>query len=260
MSLDNLKRDWECLAERDALWAILTDESKAGGKWNVAEFMATGNAEIGIVMDYLAGINLTPNFNGAALDFGCGVGRLTQALARHFSSCIGVDISQKMIQEAESFNRYAHCRYVASSTARLPLADETFSFIYSNIVLQHVPPHYSKQYLREFVRVLAPAGILVFGVQDSFAAPDISLLRRVRDVLRIRDRIKDALGLTQVQMQMHCLPERTIRRALAPAKVADIQFTNAGTKDFNGSLVFLRQAPATGYVSKQYCVVKQAQI
>src|SRR5580692_10335873 len=118
--LNETMRDWDSLAERDALWAILTDGSKAGGKWDVAEFMATGDAEIETVMDHLARIDCIPNTNGAALDFGCGVGRLTQPLARRFCSCVGVDISQQMIQRAESLNQYAHCRYVAHPNASLP--------------------------------------------------------------------------------------------------------------------------------------------
>jgi hypothetical protein len=115
-----------------------------------------------------------------------------------------------------------------------------------------------KPYLRDFVRVLAPGGVLVFGVQDSFAAPDIaSRMIRVRHILRIRARIQDALGMGQHPMQMHCLPEGAVRRALGSARVADIQFTNTAAKDFNGKLVYLPQAPTSGYVGKQYCVVKE---
>lgn len=77
MNLEKLKNDWESLAERDALWAILTDGSKASGKWDIAEFMATGEAEIEVVLGHLARINRSPDFEGTALDFGCGVGRLT---------------------------------------------------------------------------------------------------------------------------------------------------------------------------------------
>jgi SAM-dependent methyltransferase len=258
MNLDKLKNDWENLAERDALGAILTDASRVDGKWDIAEFMATGDAEIQIVMSHLAGIGRIPNFEGAALDFGCGVGRLTQPLGRRFASCVGVDIAQQMIEKANSLNQYTHCRYVVHSGAGLPFADESFSFIYSNIVLQHVPARFSERYLREFVRVLAPGGVLVFGVQDSFAAPNLpSRMIRVRHILRIRSRIQDALGLGQRHMQMHCLPERVVRRALGSARVADIQLTNTAAKDFNGKLVYLSQAPTSGYVGKQYCVVKE---
>lgn len=256
--LDRLKNDWESLAERDALHAVLTDPGKTDGRWNIVEFMATGDAEIGIVMRHLAGLGCSPDSKGAALDFGCGVGRLTQALARHFASCVGVDISQHMIQRADALNQYANCRYVANSDARLPFSDAGFSFIYSNIVLQHMPERLSKGYLKEFVRVLAPGGVLVFGVQDSFATPDASsLLIRIRHILHIRSRIKVALRLGPGDMQMHCLSERVVRDALGSANVIDIQLTNIAAKDFNGRLVYLQEAPNVGYIGKQYCVVKQ---
>ena len=255
-SLEKLKNTWEGLAGRDALSAILTDDSKTGGKWDVAEFMATGDAEIETVLSHLAGIGQPPDFSGTALDFGCGVGRLTQALARRFASCVGVDISQQMIHQAQALNQYPHCSYVASSSARLPFDDASFAFLYSNIVLQHVPRALAKNYLREFVRVLAPAGVLVFGVQDSFAGPDLSSrLVRVRHVLHLRSRIRVALKRGTGDMQMHCLPERIVRRALGDAKIVDIRYTNTAARDFNGKLVYLDQAPASGYVGKQYCVV-----
>ena len=220
--------------------------------------MATGDAEIETVISHLTRINCIPDNNGAALDFGCGVGRLTQPLAQHFASCVGVDISPQMIQKAESLNRYAHCRYVTNSDTRLPFADASFSFIYSNIVLLHVPQRFAEQYLRNFVRVLAPGGVLVFGVQDSFAVRNVSsLLIRVRHVLRIRSRIKAVLGLGSGEMQMHCLPKRIVRRALGSAEVMDVQLTNTAAKGFNGKLVYLQQAKTSGYVGKQYCVVKQ---
>lgn len=258
-SLNTLKNDWESLAKRDALYAILTDRTRLGRRWNVTEFMATGEAEIEVVMNHLRRIDCGPNRNGAALDFGCGVGRLTQALAQDFASCVGVDISRQMIQKAEALNFYPHCRYVTNTQAHLPFADGSFSFIYSNIVLQHLPQRFSTAYLKEFVRMLAPDGVLVFGVQDSFAAPDLSSrLIRVRHVLHLRSRIRVALGLGPGNMQMHCLSERAVRRALGSSAVVDVQLTNTAAKDFNGKLLYLTRAPASGYVSKQYCVRKLA--
>lgn len=259
MKLDKLEDDWESLAERDALGAILTDATKADGRWDTAEFLATGEAEIEIVMGHLTGIDCLPSVEGAALDFGCGVGRLTQALAWRFASCVGVDISRQMIEKADSLNQYPHCRYVVHTDTTLPFADGSFSFLYSNIVLQHVPPQFSEQYLREFVRVLAPGGVLVFGVQDSFAVSDLaSRMVRIRHVLHLKSRIQDVLGVGESHMRMHCLPEQLVRRALGSARVVDVQFTNTAAKDFNGKLVYLPQAPASGYVGKQYCVVKES--
>jgi len=258
MSLDKLKQNWESLAERDALGAILTDESKAGGRWDIAAFMATGEAEVEVVMEHLARIGHLPDFRGAALDFGCGVGRLTQALARRFASSVGVDISREMIDKADKINQFADCKYLVHTDVRLPFAERTFAFIYSNIVLQHVPARYSKEYLREFVRVLATDGVLVFGVQDSFAMPDLaSRITRIRHILRLRSRIQSALGRDKGNMQMHCLPHQMVRRALGPVRVVDVQWTNTAARDFNGKLLYLAQPPKSGYIGMQYCVVKE---
>ncbi|HEX6772675.1 MAG TPA: class I SAM-dependent methyltransferase [Acidobacteriaceae bacterium] len=255
-SLDKLKNTWEGLAERDALSAILTDDNRTGGRWNLAEFMATGDAEIETVLNHLAKIGHAPDTSGVALDFGCGVGRLTQALARRFSSCAGVDISEHMIRQAESLNQYPNCRYLASSAVRLPFENASFHFIYSNIVLQHVPRQLAVSYLREFVRLLAPGGVLVFGVQDSFAAPDLSSrMTRLRHIIHLRSRIRVALRRSSGDMQMHCLSERIVRCALGSVQIVDIQFTNTAARDFNGRLVYLEQPPIAGYIGKQYCAV-----
>jgi len=255
--LEKLRETWESLAERDALSAILTDESMGGGKWDVAEFFATGEAEIDTVLSHLKTLEVLPDFQGAALDFGCGVGRLTQAIARRFQSTVGVDISAEMIRKAETLNQNPRCLYLANTSATLPFGEGEFAFIYCNIVLQHIPRRYATNYLREFARVLANRGVLVFGVQDSFAAPDLaSKLVRVRHVLHLRSRIRMIFGNSAGDMQMHCLPERVVRDALGTVRVADIQLTNTAAKDFNGKLVYLPQAPRAGYVGKQYCVVK----
>jgi SAM-dependent methyltransferase len=256
-NIATLRNNWESLAKRDALHAILTDETKVGGKWSVAEFMATGVAEIDMVMQHLATLGCVPDRNGTALDFGCGVGRLTQALGSRFATCVGVDISQAMIEKAESINQRSNCRYVTNSDSLLPFPEETFSFIYSNIVLQHIPARFAKEYLREFVRVLSPGGILVFGVQDSFAAPTLSALAiRVRHIIHLRSRVNELFKIGPGDMQMHCLPETVVRAVIGSARIVDIQFTNTAAKNFNGKLTYLQHAPESGYIGKQYCVVK----
>lgn len=260
-SLAAIRDAWEGLAEQDALGAILTDPSKTGRRWDIADFMQTGEAEVETVFRYLAEIGHSPDPGGSALDFGCGVGRLTQAMARRFTSCIGVDISTEMIRNAQRLNQYAHCSYQIVNGTQLPFADETFSFLYSNIVLQHVPKKFAVDYLREFERVLKPRGILVFGVQDSFAAPDFSSrMVRVRHVLRIRSRLKTAFGRSCGDMQMHLLSERLVHSTLSKSSVVDMRFTNTAAKDFNGRLRYLEEAPASGYVGKQYCVVKDEKL
>ncbi len=100
-SLAEVEKNWNEFGKRDPLWAILTDESKRNGKWDPVEFFVSGEREISKVLQHAAG--LKPAFaRGKALDFGCGVGRLTQALCRHFEECHGVDIAESMVEQARA--------------------------------------------------------------------------------------------------------------------------------------------------------------
>jgi SAM-dependent methyltransferase len=154
---------WEQHAQHDPLWAILSDPTKKGRKWDLPAFFETGAREISIVLYRLAELDLEIS-RKAALDFGCGVGRLTQALGAHFDQAVGVDISPTMIRLAEKLNRHpGRVRYLSNSREDLSIFDASaFDFIYSDIVLQHVPPASTRKYLPEFVRILKKGGVLVF--------------------------------------------------------------------------------------------------
>ena len=165
MQIKEWQDNWNELGKDDPLWVVLTDPSKKGGKWTPEEFFATGEQEIAEVMSHAQ--SLMPDLaKRKALDFGCGVGRLSQALAGRFQTVDGVDISPSMIGHAGRFNRFPdRCFYHVNGSERLErFPDATFDFIYSNIALQHIEPRYSKQYVAEFMRVLKPGGLLVFQI------------------------------------------------------------------------------------------------
>ena len=108
---------------------------------------------------------------GRALDFGCGVGRLTQALASHFDRVDGVDISETMVRLANEHNRWPdRVQYHVNTTDDLGLFDdESFDFVLTIIVLQHNPPDVARRYIAEFVRILRPGGIAVFDLTSTLA-------------------------------------------------------------------------------------------
>lgn len=164
MRFGALKRHWGRLGGRDPYWAVLTDPDKRGGKWDVAEFFESGEAEIDAVLAQADRSGTAPAARRRALDFGCGVGRLTQAMAAHFTRCDGVDISKPMLRIAREHNRFPdRCVYHLNAAPDLALFEtSTFDFVYSTLVLQHMAPEYSRRYVRELVRVLAPGGLLVF--------------------------------------------------------------------------------------------------
>jgi len=111
---------------------------------------------------------------GSALDFGCGVGRLTQALAPHFDRVVGVDVSPAMHDLATRLNQSPQkVSYVCNHTKDLrTFGDGSFDFIVSSIVLQHIRPEMTCSYLREFLRLLTPAGIAVFQLPSHRRRPE----------------------------------------------------------------------------------------
>jgi SAM-dependent methyltransferase len=156
-----LQETWERHGQSDPLWAILSDPGKRGGHWQPGSFFATGREEVGQLM---AGLGPRPERRERALDFGCGVGRLTEALADHFSRVDGVDISEAMIRRATTLSRHrAACAYHVNARPDLALfPDACFDLVHSSIVLQHVGRELASSYLRELVRVLRPGGVLHF--------------------------------------------------------------------------------------------------
>ena len=110
---------------------------------------------------------------GRALDFGCGAGRLTQGLARHFERVTGVDISPRMVALARAHCADERVRFAENARPDLRMfADASFDFVYSRITLQHVAPRYTLRYLAEFARVLAPGGVMSVQVPERVPAGD----------------------------------------------------------------------------------------
>jgi SAM-dependent methyltransferase len=172
VDLKNLQENWNAFGRRDPLWAILTHPEKKGKRWKREEFFKSGAHEIEAVVKYAT--SLRPALKrDRALDFGCGVGRLTQALADHFLETYGVDIAPSMISLAEQFNRQGNkVKYFLNQKNDLILfADNTFDFIYSNIVLQHMEPRYALNYIREFMRIIAPGGLILFHLPSEAIPP-----------------------------------------------------------------------------------------
>jgi SAM-dependent methyltransferase len=172
MRLSALQRVWEDWAQADPLWAILSDPAKSQRRWDRDEFFATGRDEIRTVMRSLTDRGICVRRH-RCLDFGCGVGRLTQGLGEFFEICDGVDISPTMIQEAKKNNMHPdRCFFWLNDQADLKMfPSKSFDLIYSNIVLQHIQPDISERYVKEFVRLLVDGGIAVFQVPSKLIGP-----------------------------------------------------------------------------------------
>jgi SAM-dependent methyltransferase len=169
---ERVKRNWEAFGKYDPLWAIVSAPGKQGNRWDVDEFFASGTKEVQRMLDALAAEGLSVQ-RGRALDFGAGVGRLSQALAGHFAEVDGIDISMPMLEQARKYNRFGErVRYHLGTAERLPFDDGVFDLVYSKIVLQHVGVELQRGYVSEFLRVVKPGGLVAFqAVARTIAVP-----------------------------------------------------------------------------------------
>jgi len=163
MNLAAARRYWDQLASSDPMSAILTVAEKRSGRWDPDEFFATGAADVASLIQKTSRWGV-PTARRQALDFGCGIGRITQPLADHFEKVYGVDLSEGMLKHARQRNRKGErCEYVWNRSAELRrFADASFNLIYSRLTLQHIRPCEVRSYLEEFLRLLAPGGLLYF--------------------------------------------------------------------------------------------------
>src|SRR3982074_354192 len=102
--LEALRDAWHRFGELDPLYAILTPDDKRLGGWDQDDFFATGPTEISEALAYIESLGVHAHV-GTALDLGCGVGRLPQALCLAFETCVGLDIAQSMIDPARRYNQ-----------------------------------------------------------------------------------------------------------------------------------------------------------
>ncbi len=206
MDLQELAQDWEEFARTDPLWAILINREKRGNRWRIEDFFKTGLHEINRVMQEVESMNLKIG-HSRALDFGCGVGRLTRALANYFDEVSGVDISESMIRLAQKYNcEISKCRFYLNQRDDLHLfGDDTFDFVYSSITLQHIKPHHTTNYLNELLRIISPRGLLVFQlVEEQIGLKTLPNRSRML-AYKIRSRLTN-----RPIMEMHGIQKRNV--------------------------------------------------
>lgn len=167
--LAEVKRTWEMLGAHDPMWAALTRPEARGGRWDSVAFLASGEDILLWIEQRMAALDLVPQRNHA-LDFGCGPGRLTAALARAYVSACGFDIAGSMVRAARKLVITRHAVFTAQAwdTPSLPCyRSGEFDFVLTILTLQHMGPPLAVAYIQELARVTAPGGVLVLQAPDA---------------------------------------------------------------------------------------------
>jgi SAM-dependent methyltransferase len=164
MSVPNTDKDWEYFGHADPYWGVLTHEKYRKANLTAEkrdQFFASGRANVAHILDQIRRRVSADFVPSRALDYGCGVGRLTLALAEACPSVTGADVSEGMLAEA----RQNAARREASNVDFVQVDDSlaqlkgSFDFILSYIVLQHVPPQRGQEIFQQLAARLAPEGV-----------------------------------------------------------------------------------------------------
>lgn len=186
--------DWREIGATEPFWGVLTDprfKSENLTAANVESFYGSGVDHMAEIVDRLRRQTGAPP-RGRALDFGCGAGRLSEAMTAHADHVVGYDISPGMLEKARLRHGAAHYTDV--------LPDGPFDWINSFIVFQHIPPERGAPLMEALLDRLAPGGHVSLHVtvwRDAHLEPSRPplLLRLRRAIAQARGRIKAASGL-----------------------------------------------------------------
>jgi SAM-dependent methyltransferase len=150
-----MRSDWERRARENAPFYICTTAAESA-----EAFAASGEKDL--ATQVLDGLEVSPEW--AALEIGCGIGRLLKPLSTRVRRAVGVDLSEEMLRRGREYcaDRPNVELLRTDGAGRLEgLGDGEFDFVFSHIVFQHLPRKaYVDRYLREAARVLKPGGLL----------------------------------------------------------------------------------------------------
>ena len=163
------KQVWEKFGKDNPYYGVYTAEkfrSENLAEKDLDEFFDSGISYIKEVWDEIETHFIKDFHPKNGLDFGCGVGRLTLPLASKCDSVMGVDLSTNMLKEAEKnavSNDISNVRFEQADQFPDDIK-ETFDFIHSFIVFQHINPKQGIKIFESMVKMLETDGIGVLQV------------------------------------------------------------------------------------------------
>ena len=204
--LAKVKAAWKHLGSARPHFSVLTDPKYLPRNLtrNIERFWTSGESEATRATNVLRRHGLTSLAGLTCVEYGCGVGRVTAALARSFASVHGYDISAAHLEHARERARELSLMNVVlhecSSDLLTPL--ERCDVFYSCIVFQHNPPPIICELIRNALSALKPGGVALFQVPVYIKG--------------YKFRLGEWLNSDHpLDMQMHCLPQSKIFELVA---------------------------------------------
>ena len=203
---DRIAANWRSLGVSEPYWSVLTNPIYLNDSFeaHAEEFFAHGRHDVLRFLAALRRSGFTDTAFDRALDFGCGVGRLSIALAPLAQSVIGVDVSAPHLAEATktmAMHGIDNVELVRIDTPDQIDALGDFDLIVSRLVLQHNPPPVMAALYGKLLARLRPGGFAVVQMPTFIAD--------------YRFDVAEYLESENSVMEMNALPQHEVFRIIA---------------------------------------------
>jgi cyclopropane fatty-acyl-phospholipid synthase-like methyltransferase len=181
-----------------------------------------------------------------ALDFGCGVGRVSLPLAERCEHVYGVDVSPGLLREADQNARDMNLSNVEWVEAgRLAELSGQYDLVVSMFVFQHIPVREGERIFATLLRGLRPGGVGNIHLTIRPSHPPAAFLRVTRSALLTRNPFAQIRGWTYMLMRSYSL--NRLARLLADAGVTEwyARFTPGTAPAYDAvNIIFRKDLPA----------------
>ncbi len=206
-------RSWQQIGETDPYFGVVTDEANRSAGVDQAAIdllYRSGEEYVRQIRDVVTqelGDELSLE---TALDFGCGVGRVTFPLADWIGSTVGVDVSPGMLDQARSrAQRHPDLdvRFVLSGEAELSSL-RRFDLVHSFVVFQHIPPARGQVLVKALLGLVEEDGIAIlhFPFRSSMSWPKrfrLSLYTRCPPVWKMKNWVRRRQQEPMIEMHLY---------------------------------------------------------
>ena len=155
---------WDARARENAMYYIHSQLDY--DEVDPAAFWASGRENLDRT---LAPFGLEIAQGDEVVEIGCGIGRMTRAIAERCAFVTGIDVAPEMVQRGRQALADLDnvCLLLGNGRDLGSISDHSVDVVYSFIVFQHIPdPAITCRYIGEIGRILRPGGWTVFQVSQ----------------------------------------------------------------------------------------------
>lgn len=181
MSKKTIRSFWDKKAKENPYWYV-SSYCNYDSQRDMQDFWASGHQ---IWADLKRELHYSPKRTDMVVEIGCGVGRLTRAIAPEVGHVEAFDISEEMLRIAKAGSVKNATFRLADGFNLASLEDNSADLVLAYCVFQHLPSWAAlRDYVLDMFRVAKPVAIVAFTLTARDWRTNLMPLFRVKAYLR----------------------------------------------------------------------------